>query len=125
MNQKNIFTVVAAILILQGIAFFFMGNTMAGESFPNLDDAGKGAVAVIMEVLGLLSVTIGLITYAVRGNNDVLWAYLLGFVLLTANTLKHRFIDDLNVPIPAMVIQVGILLACVYLWTKNRSSSAS
>jgi len=125
MNQKNIFTVVAAILILQGIAFFFMGNTMAAESFPNLDDAGKGAVAVIMEVLGLLSVTIGLITYAVRGNNDVLWAYLLGFVLLTANTLKHRFIDDLNVPIPAMVIQVGILLACVYLWTKNRSSSAS
>ncbi len=125
MIQKNIFTAIAAVLILQGVAFYFMGGTIAGESFPTLDDTGKGAVAVMMEVVGLLSIFLGLITYAVRSHNDVLGFYLLGAVLLTINTLKHKFIDDLNVPVPAMVIQVFIVLACIYLWTQNRNSSAS
>ena len=125
MNQKNIFTVIAAVLVLQGLAFFFMGDTIAAESFPALDESGTGAVAVMMEVVALLSIIVGLISYAVRSNPEVLGAYLLGFTLLTLNTLKHKFVDDLNVPIPAMAIQVAIVLACVYLWSQNRSSAAS
>ena len=125
MNQKNIFTAISVVLALQGVAFYFMGDTIAGDSFPTLEESGRHSVGVIMQVVGLLSVLVGLISYAVRSNAAVLWAYLLGFGLLTLNTLKHKFIDHLNVPIPAIVIQVAIVLACAYLWSQNRNATAS
>ncbi len=125
MSQKNIFTAIAAVLILQGLAFFFMGGKVASDSFPTLDQAGLNAVAVMFQVIGLLSIIVALISYAVRGDSSVLWAYLVGFGLFLLNTLKHKFIDGLNVPIPAIVIQVGIVIAVGYLFMQNRNNAVS
>lgn len=122
MNQKNIFTVIGVILILQGIAFFTMCTKVAASSFPSLDEAGVQAVAVVITVIGMLSILVGLISFAARNTPAVLWAYALGFGLLCLNTLKHYFIDHINVPMPAMIIQILVFLACGYLWMKSRNT---
>ena len=115
MNQKNIFTVIAAVLILQGLGFFFMGSQIAVDAFPNVDASVQGAVKIMLEVMSALSIALGLIAYASRTNADAVWAFTLGFAVFLGVTLKHLLVDDVNVPIPAVVIQVLIVLACGYL----------
>ena len=108
--------------MLQGIAFFFMGDKIALDSFPTLDETGKHATTTLLTVMGTLSILLGLITYAARETPDVLWAYCIGTVLLTANTLKHLLIDHINVPTFAWVLQVLITVACIYLWMQSRKT---
>ena len=122
MNQKNIFSVISVILILQGLAFFFMKNDIAADTFPALDDNAHQALAKLVAVISGLSILVGLITYAVRTAPNVVWAYTLGFAVLAAITYKHKFIDGINVPIVAIVIQVIVLLACVYLWRGEKTA---
>ena len=45
MNQKTIFTVISAVLILQGIGFFLMNDQIAASAFPALDATGQQAIA--------------------------------------------------------------------------------
>ena len=120
MNQNNIFSVIAAVLILQGLAFMFMGNQIMTSAFPAVDGAGHLALTQFMQVVAALSILVGLVTYAIRTAPNVVWAYTLGTLVLVSITFKHKFVDGINVPIPAMVIQVFILLACVYLWTQSK-----
>ncbi len=119
MNQKNIFTGFAAALILQGIVFYFMGTKIMTDSFPNLDEKGTYAATIMIKVLGTLSFTMGLISYAVRNNPQVLWAYTIGMGVMCLNTLKDLFIEHLNVPIPAILIQVAMVVLSGYLWYKE------
>ena len=125
MNQKNLFTIIGAVLVLQGIAFFFMGDKIVVDSFPNLDETGIHATTTLLTVVGTLSILIGLVTYAARETPAVLWAYGIGTLLLTANTLKHLLVDHINVPTFAWVLQVLILLACIYLWMQSRKTVAT
>jgi hypothetical protein len=120
MNQKNIFMVIGAILVLQGIAFYLMGAKMSSDVFPNLDEAGKNASINLLQVISMLSIAIGLISFAARNSPQVLWAFALGFGLFSLNSLKHLFVDHINVPIAALVIQIGITLVCTYLWMQSR-----
>ncbi len=124
MNQKNIFTAISAILILQGIFFYLMGGTIVSDAFPNLDETGKFAATNLMQVLSAISIIVGLITYTVRNNSEVLWAYAIGFSLLCIVSLKHLLIDHINVPIPALAIQIGIVLLTAYLWMQSGKSQA-
>lgn len=119
MNQKNIFTAIAAILLLQGIIFYTMSGKVVSDVYPNLDPAGAGATTTVMKVVAMLSIALGLISYAARNSPQVLWAYTVGFGLFGLNTLKDLFIDKINVPIPAVIIQLGIALVCGYLWYQN------
>jgi hypothetical protein len=125
MNQKNIFTVIGAILVLQGIVFYFMGKQMLADAFPNLDDAGKFATANLSQVMAMMSIMVGLISFASRTTPQVLWAYTTGFCLLSILTLKHVFADHINVPVFAIVIQCAIALVCIYLWMQSRKTQAS
>jgi len=120
MNQKTIFTVISAVLILQGVGFFLMKNQIAASAFPALDASGQQAVAYMMEVLCGLSILIGLITYGARSASGIAGTYTLGALVLVLVTSKHMFVDNINVPIPAYLIQVLILLACAYLWMQER-----
>jgi len=120
MNQKNIFTFITVILAIQGLVFFTMADKVSADAFPSLDDQGKWAVAIVIEVLSVLSILVALITYASRNSPAVLWAYTLGFLLFVAISLKHLLMDDVNVPIPALIIQIVIALLCGYLWMQNR-----
>ncbi len=124
MNQKNIFTFIGAILVLQGIIFYLIADKMALFAFPTLIDVGQDAAADLVQVISMMFITIGLISFAARNTPHVLWAYTLGFSLIGLNSLKHLFIDHVNVPIPAIVIQLGIALVCGYLWMQSRKSQA-
>ncbi len=124
MNQKNIFTIIAVVLLLQGIFFYVMGDKVIADSFPNLDDKGIYAGTVLMQVISVISLIVGMITYAVRNTANAVWAYLIGFILFSGLSLKHLLVDHINVPIPAIVIQLGIVLACAYLWMQNRKAIA-
>jgi len=120
MNQRNIFTIIGAVLALQGIAFYFMAVNVVSSAFPNLDEAGKQAPTILMQVMGVLSFSLGLIAYASRNTSAILGAFCIGFILFLLVTLKHLLIDHINVPIPAVVIQVCIVLACAYLLMQNK-----
>ena len=61
MNQKNIFTAIAVVLLLQGIAFFVMGDQIIASSFPNLDETGKYAGVTLMQVISAISIIVALI----------------------------------------------------------------
>ncbi len=122
MNQKNIFTAIAVILILQGLGFFFMGSQIAVDAFPNVDASGQGAVKIMLEVISALSIAVGLLAYASRTNAGVVWAFTIGFAVLLCVTLKHLLVDDVNVPIPALAIQVLIVLLCGYLWMVQKKT---
>lgn len=125
MNQRNIFTVISAVLILQGIGFFIMKNQIAASAFPALDASGQQAVAYMMEVMSGLSILIGLITYAARSATGVTGMYTLGALVLLLITSKHMFVDNINVPIPAFLIQVLIFLACAYVWMLQRKGQSA
>ena len=124
MNQKNIFTVIGAILLLQGIGMYAMGHKMMADTFPNLEANGQYAAINLAQVLAMFSILVGLISFAAKNVPAVLWAYTLGFALLGLNTLKHIFIDHINVPLFAPVIQLGIALVCCYLWMQSRKVPA-
>ena len=81
MNQKNVFTVIGAVLLLQGIGMYAMGNKMMADTFPNLDPNGQYAVINLAQVLAILSILVGLISFATKNVPGVLWAYTLGFGL--------------------------------------------
>src|SRR5690242_18907399 len=104
MYQKTIFTVIEAILVLKGIFFFTMCEKVITDAFPTIDEAGKTSAMPLLQVMAVLSVIVGLITYAARNTPQVLWAYTIGFALFTILSLKHLLADHINVPIPALVI---------------------
>ena len=121
MNQKNIYSVIAALLLIQGIAFFIMNAQLMASAFPAIDDAGRQALGKLLEVMAALSILLGLVTYATRTTPNISWAYTLGTLILLAVTLKHKFMDGINVPIPAMLIQIIMLLAFAYVWSQERT----
>ena len=125
MNQKNIFTVIAALLALQGIAFFMMGDKVISDSFPTLDAAGKSAAIPLLQVIAALSIGFALVTYATRSFTQVLGAYTLGSGILLILTFKHKLGDHINVPIAAIIIQIFIVVSCVYLLMQTNKSKAA
>ena len=125
MNQKNLFTIIGAVLILQGIAFYVMNEKVVTDSFPTLEPTGVYAAGILLTVMAMLSILVGLVAFAARETPSVLWGFTLGFTLLTINTLKHKFVDHINVPVFAMVIQVLITLACIYLWMQSRKTETT
>ncbi|MBP7239725.1 MAG: hypothetical protein KBA14_05835 [Saprospiraceae bacterium] len=120
MNQKNIFTAIAAILVLQGIAFFLLGDQMITGTYPDVAEPGHTALLQLLQVPSALSILIGLITYANRTTPNITWAYTIGTGVLLGVTLKHMFMDHVNVPMAAAIIQVLIFLACGYLWSQEK-----
>lgn len=122
MNQKNIFTVMAALLAIQGIGFYFMGSQIATDAFGDIGAPGNLAAKHLLEVMAALSFNFGLLAYATRSNPAVLWAFTLGFVILVIVTLKHMLADHINVPILAVGFQILSLLACGYLWMQNNKA---
>jgi hypothetical protein len=122
MNQKNIFSIIAVVLILQGIAFFAMGDKMITDTFPTVDENGHHSLVLLMQVVSALSILCGVIAYANRTSSNVVWAYTIGSGVLLCVTLKHLFMDHVNVPIFAVIIQVLIVLSCAYLWSQEKKA---
>ena len=120
MNQKNIFSAISVVLILQGIFFYAMGNKVVSDAFPNVDETGHNALVILMQVVSALSILCGIIAWANRTSTNVVWAYTLGSLVLLLDTLKHEFMDHVNVPVFAIIIQVLITLSCAYLWSQEK-----
>jgi hypothetical protein len=119
MNQKNIFTVLSAVLILQGICFYFLGDQLMTSAFPDVADPGHHALVQLFQVPAALSIVVGLIAYATRTTPNVAWAFAIGFGVLLCITLKHLLVDNIHVPIPAVIIQILIVLACAFAWSRK------
>ena len=117
MNQKNIFTIIGAILILQGIAFLLMEDKMMTQAFPEITDPGHLALKQLFQLPAALFILVGLITYANRTTPNVAWAFAIGFGVVLCITLKHLLMDNIHVPIPAVVLQVLMVLAFAYTWS--------
>ncbi|HMG13935.1 MAG TPA: hypothetical protein VK590_00740, partial [Saprospiraceae bacterium] len=79
MNQKNIFSGISFVLVVQGLLFFFMGGKLAADAFPALAPECQQAVHSVIEVLGMLSILVGLVAYSNRNSPQVLWAFTVGF----------------------------------------------
>jgi len=121
MNQKNIFSIIAVVLILQGIGFFAMGDKVITDAFPTLDANGHSAGVTMLQVVSALSILSGIIAWANRTSANVAWAYTLGSLVLLCVTMKHLLMDHINVPTFAWVIQVLITLSCAYLWLGKKA----
>ena len=115
MNQKNIYSTFGAILILQGLAFFMMKAQLVAGAFSTIDATGQQALSQLFEVVAAFSILIGLVAFASRTTPNVSWAFTLGTLILLAVTLKHKFMDGINVPVPAILIQVLMLIAFAYV----------
>ncbi|MEO6131862.1 MAG: hypothetical protein ABIQ02_08430, partial [Saprospiraceae bacterium] len=85
-------------------------------------EVGHKAAATLLEVMAALSIMVGLIAYAARSASNVVWAFAIGALILGAVTVKHRFMDGVNVPVGAMVIQLFIILSCMYLWLGKKET---
>jgi O-antigen/teichoic acid export membrane protein len=120
MNQKNIFTAIAAVLVLQGVAFFLIGDQMITGTYPDVAEPGHTALLQLLQVPSALSILLGLIAYANRTAPNVTWAFTIGTGILLGVTMKHMFIDHVNVPMAAAIIQAFIFLACGYLWSQEK-----
>ena len=122
MNQKNIFMGIGVLLLLQGIFFYTMSDKVVTDAFPSIDAAGKTSAIPLMQVMSVLSILVGMISIAARNTPAVLWAYTIGFGLFIVISLKHLLMDGINVPIPALAIQVVIALASAYLWMQSKKT---
>ena len=125
MNQKNIFSAISVVLILQGIAFFAMGDKMISDTFPTVDANGHSALMTILQVVSALSILCGIVAWANRTSANVAWAYTLGSLVLLCVTMKHLLMDHINVPTFAWVIQVLITLSCAYLWLGKKENKTA
>ena len=117
MNQKNIFTIIGVLLILQGIAFLLMEDKMMTQAWPDITDNGHLALSQLFQLPASLFIMVGLITYACRTSPNVAWAFAVGFGVVLCITLKHLLMDNIHVPIPAVVLQILMILAFCYVWS--------
>ncbi|MFY0627636.1 MAG: hypothetical protein JXR07_15170 [Reichenbachiella sp.] len=120
MNQKTIFTIIASLLVLQGIGIFILSDQIVSQSFPDLTEHGIRAAAEMATVVAVLYVSIGIITFYVREFPEVLIAYVVGFFLIVLNTSKHIFISEMNVPLPLFLIQLFFLFSFIFLMVKTK-----
>ena len=125
MNQKNIFSIIAVVLILQGIGFFLMGDKIIADAFTGLDANGLSAASTMLEVVAALSILSGIIAWANKTSANVAWAYTLGSLVLLCVTMKHLLMDGIHVPTFAWIIQVLITLSCAYLWLGKKETRAA
>lgn len=124
MKQNIIFIVIGILLILQGGAFYFMNVQISASHFPELDAAGLSAAGAAFRLSGVITAAVGFITLSARSFPGVLWAYALGFLLISLNGFKDIFAEHLNVPLTGPIIQLVISLVCVYLWIQSRKQKA-
>ncbi|MEP1033784.1 hypothetical protein [Ekhidna sp.] len=124
MNQKTIFTIIASLLVLQGIGIFIMSDQIVSDSFPDLSESGIWAAAEMATVVAVLYMAIGIITYYVREQPKILIAYTMSFLLIVLNTSKHIFISEMNVPLPLYLIQILLLLTFILLMVKSKKQQA-
>jgi hypothetical protein len=125
MNQKNIFTVMAAIGLIWSIAAYTMGDQIADDSYGGLDEKGVFAVSIANQLVAAINLIVVLALFATRNHSNVAWAFALGFLIMGIGSLKHLLIDDVNVPIIGIAAQFAFAAVCGYLWLKERQGAAA
>ena len=124
MNQKNIFTALAAIGLVWSIATYTMGDQIANDSFEGLDEKGVFAVSIANQLVSVINLIVVLALFATRNHSNVAWAFALGYLIMGIGSLKHLLIDDVNVPVIGIAAQFVFAAVCGYLWLKERQGAA-
>ncbi len=125
MNQKNIFTVLAAIGLIWSISAYTMGDRIANDSFGGLDEKGVFAVSIANQLVAAINLIVVLALFATRNHSNVAWAFALGFLIMGIGSLKHLLMDGVNVPVIGIAAQFVFAAVCGYLWLKERKKVAA
>ncbi|MEP7322289.1 MAG: hypothetical protein ABI761_10230 [Saprospiraceae bacterium] len=77
-------------MVIKGIAYFAMGDTVISSAFPTLA-AGKSAAIPLLQFIAALSIGFALVTYAATRNYaQLLGKYTVGSGIFIILTLKHK-----------------------------------
>lgn len=125
MNQKNVFTVLAAIGLLWSISTYTMGEQIANDVIQGLDEKGVFAVSIANQLVAAVNLIVVLALFATRNHSNVAWAFALGFVIMGIGSLKHLLMDGVNVPIIGIIAQFLFAAICGYLWLKERQVASA
>jgi hypothetical protein len=125
MNQKNIFTALAAFGLIWSISAYTMGDRIANDSFQGLDEKGVFAVSIANQLVAAVNLIVVLALFATRNHSNVAWAFSLGFLIMGIGSLKHLLMDGVNVPIIGIAAQFLFAAICGYLWLKERQGAAA
>lgn len=121
MNQKNIFSATSILLMIWSVSFYLMGKTIAVDTYPGIDEIGIFAVSINAQLGAMFIMIVALVMWAGKNSPEVLGAFTLGVGLLAVNTLKHYFIDDVYIPVVAIIFQWVIAILFAILWFRQNS----
>lgn len=125
MNQKNVFTVLAAIGLAWSVAAYNMGEQIAHDTFQGgLDEKGVFAISIANQLAAAINLIVVLALFATRNHSNVAWAFALGFAVMGIGSLKHLLMDGVNVPVVGIAAQFVFAGVCGYLWLKERQKAA-
>jgi|TARA_B100001059_G_C17698149_1_gene508589 hypothetical protein len=128
MKPKNIITIIGAVNIIQGIAFFFGAEMLTTQSFPE-DLLQGGGLAVGIEMhwpLAVAFVVLGIIILSTRSLDTnaakkVLNYIGVAYLFFLINGLLQHFTTATNVPMPALGLIAFISILSFI--TANRKTS--
>lgn len=120
MNPNTVIIVLGSIAVLQGLAVFIGAEAITMQAFgSDISSESVNIGIVLHEIMGALSVAIGIILLVCRElETDTLKTILLGtgcgLSVTFAVMLKHIIVDHANPPLPVIIIQAAVILTALY-----------
>lgn len=127
LTPKNVLTLIGAISLIEGIAFFFGAETVTKSAF--ITFTGQDAIrvgALMHEALAGMMASSGIIILSARGIEEtaakaVLKGVGFGYLVFFAVAMKHFFGGEAQPPIPALILLITLMSLAFYTGTKKNS----
>ena len=123
MNSKNILTIVGAISVLQGLAFYFGAEMITQQAYAVLEGNALFVGTTLHQAMGAMIAGIGVIALFSRNINaadakKVLNGVAVALILIFLGAIVHLMTPGLTPPIPVLVL-FAVLIA-LSLYTANK-----
>jgi CHASE2 domain-containing sensor protein len=123
MNSKNILTIVGAISVLQGLAFYFGAEMITQQAYAVLDGNALFVGTTLHQAMGAMIAGIGVIALFSRNINaadakKVLNGVAVALIIILLGAIVHLMTPGLTPPIPVLVL-FAVLIA-LSLYTANK-----
>lgn len=126
LTAKNVLTLIGAVSLIQGIAFYFGAEMVTKGALGTLNQGDALRVGTLMhEALAGLMVFASIIVLSARNLEDsaakkVLNGVGIGYIIFFAVAMKHFFGGEITPPIPALILLVVFMVLA--LITANKKS---
>ena len=127
LTTKNVLTLIGAIALVQGVAFFLGAEAITKGAFLNLNQGDALRVGTLMhEALAGSMMVVGIIILFARNleltaANKILNGIGFGYIVFFAIAMKHLLGGEVQPPIPALVLMV--VLAILAFFTANKKTA--